>query len=135
MKTRVSQLSENACCPPKPVTQRVIRNGAALLLAIGLISCSPGKRFDQAAWENADLTGRERADMLQDLLRRYPLEGRTRTEVISLLGNPTQTDKWEGADMIYVLGNDGSYMPIDNAWLLVDLDDRERVISVRQVVD
>lgn len=73
--------------------------------------------------------------MLQDFLRRYPLEGRTKGEVISLLGEPTQTDKWEGADMIYVLGNDGSYMAIDHEWLLVDLDERERVVSVKRVVD
>jgi len=37
--------------------------------------------------------------------------------------------------MIYVLGNDGSYTPIDNEWLLIDLDPEQRVTSFRTVVD
>lgn len=73
--------------------------------------------------------------MLEDFLERYPLKGRTRNDVISLLGPPTPTDKWEGAEMVYVLGNDGSYMPIDHEWLLIDLDDQQRVVSFSRVVD
>src|SRR5205085_5292484 len=91
---------------------------AAILVCLALAGCSPGDRFDQTAWKNADLTGRARADMLDDFLTRYPLKGRTRSEIIELLGEPTPTDKWEGAEMVYVLGNDGSYTPIDNEWLL-----------------
>lgn len=37
--------------------------------------------------------------------------------------------------MVYVLGNDGSYMPIDHEWLLIDLDDQQRVVSFSRVVD
>ena len=108
---------------------------APILLCLALIGCSSGDRFDQTAWKNADLTGRARADMLGDFLKRYPLEGRTRSEVVELLGEPTRTDKWEGAEMIYVLGNDGSYMAIDHEWLLIDLDQRQRVLSFRRVRD
>jgi outer membrane protein assembly factor BamE (lipoprotein component of BamABCDE complex) len=73
--------------------------------------------------------------MLDDFLARYPLKGRTRSDVVKLLGEPTPTDKWEGAEMIYVLGNDGTYMPIDNEWLLIDLDRRQRVQSFKRVRD
>lgn len=107
----------------------------SILLFFMLASCSTGDRFDQNAWKNADLSSRARADMLQDLLERHPLEGRTRSEIVALLGEPTPTDKWEGAEMIYVLGNDGSYMAIDHEWLLIDLDQRERVVAFKTVRD
>ena len=106
-----------------------------LLLCVALTGCSSGDRFEQTAWKNADLNGRARADMLGDFLKRYPLERRTRNEVVELLGEPTPTDKWEGAEMIYVLGTDGSYMGIDHEWLLIDLDQRQRVVSYRRVGD
>lgn len=101
-----------------------------------LFSCSAEtSEFDQTRWMNADLTGRERAEMLPSFLREHPLEGLSREQVEALLGEPTQTDKWRGADMIYVLGNDGSYTPIDNEWLLITLDQRGRVISFERAVD
>ena len=106
-----------------------------LALGLALAACSTGSRFDQEAWRNADLTGRARADMLPDFLERFPLKGMARSKVIALLGEPTPTDKWDGADMIYVLGNDGSYTGIDHEWLLIDLDDKQQVASVRTVVD
>ena len=106
-----------------------------ILLCLALASCSSTERFDQAAWKKADLTGRARADMLDDLLTRHPLKGKTRSEVVELLGQPTPTDKWDGTEMIYVLGNDGSYMPIDNEWLLIDLDQGERVVSFKTARD
>ena len=45
--------------------------------------------------------------MLDDFTSRYHLQGMTKAEVIQYLGPPTQTDKWDGADLVYVLGNDG----------------------------
>ena len=104
----------------------------ALLLVVG---CSPGSIFDQTKWQNADLNGRARADMLADFIARYRLTGMTREQVTTLLGAPTTTDKWRGADMIYVLGNDGSMFPIDNEWLLITLDRRNRVASFKRVTD
>jgi len=105
-----------------------------ILLCLALIGCSPSSRFDQVKWEQADLTGRDRADMLDDFLNRYPLQGKARADVIALLGEPTPTDKWKGTDMIYVLGNDGSYFAIDNEWLVIDLDERQRVVSYKRTV-
>ena len=108
---------------------------AAILVCLAIVGCSAGDRFDQAAWKDADLSGRARADMLPDLLGHHPLKGKTRSEVVALLGEPTQTDKWDGVDMVYVLGNDGSYMPIDSEWLLIDLDQHQRVASYKRVRD
>jgi len=73
--------------------------------------------------------------MLPDFIKRYGLKGMTRRQVIDALGPPTQTDKWRGADMIYVLGNDGTTFPIDNEWLLLTLDRAGRVRSFERVKD
>jgi len=106
-----------------------------LLLGLALLGCSSSARFDEQSWKNADLNGRERADMLNDFISRYHLQGMAEAEVIKRLGPPTQTDKWDDAEMVYVLGNDGSYMPIDNEWLLIDLDDQHRVKSFKRSRD
>jgi outer membrane protein assembly factor BamE (lipoprotein component of BamABCDE complex) len=108
---------------------------SVILLSLALLNCSSGARFDAHAWKNADLTGRERADMLDDFTSRYHLPGMSKAEVVQHLGPPTQTDKWGSADMVYVLGNDGSYMPIDNEWLLIDLNDQQRVESFKRSRD
>jgi hypothetical protein len=113
---------------------RYVTTRACALAALLLVSCSAGARFDQKAWGNADLNGRARAEMLADFINRYRLTGMTRQQVTALLGSPTTTDKWRGADMIYVLGNDGSLFPIDNEWLLITLD-RDRVASFRRTTD
>lgn len=107
-----------------------------LILPILLIvGCSGGANFEPNKWRNADLNGRARADMLPDFIQRYGLKGMTRQQVTAQLGPPTTTDKWRGADMIYVLGNDGSMFPIDNEWLLITLDRWGRVGSFKRVTD
>lgn len=108
----------------------------ALILAVMLVAgCSSGTTFDQAKWRNADLNGRARANMLSDFLARHALKGMPRQRVIALLGEPTTTDKWRGADMIYVLGNDGSLFPIDSEWLFIKLDRNGRVASFGRGTD
>lgn len=37
--------------------------------------------------------------------------------------------------MVYVLGPDGSLFPIDNDWLVIDLDSQGRVQSYRVAAD
>ena len=108
----------------------------ACLSAIFLLAgCSPSTTFDQTKWKNADLDGRTRADMLPNFIKRYHLKGMTDQQVIDALGPPTTTDKWRGADMIYVLGNDGTMFAIDNEWLLITLDRAGRVKSFERVKD
>jgi len=72
--------------------------------------------------------------MVDELLSQYPLRGVTRSEVVGLLGEPTPTDKWDEWDMIYVLGPT-DYMPIDHEWLVIKLDERNRVSKYRVVQD
>lgn len=108
---------------------------ALIVVALLIAGCSPSVSFDQAKWRDADLAGRDRADMLPDFLARHPLKGMSRKEVVAFLGPPTSTGKWRGADMIYVLGNDGSMFPIDNEWLFIKLDRHRRVASFERGTD
>ena len=76
-----------------------------------------------------------RAEMLPSFLASHTLKGMSRKDVLALLGEPTPTDKWQGSDMIYVLGNDGGIFPIDHEWLLIKLDRQNRVTSFDRVTD
>ena len=105
-----------------------------LLVLIPLAACTPSGEFDAERWKEADLTSRDRAEMVAALERQHPLKGMTRSEVIRLLGEPTPTDKWDEWDMIYVLGPT-DYMPIDHEWLVIKLDERGRVSDYRVTSD
>jgi len=106
-----------------------------LLACLVLTGCGSRSSFDQERWRNADLETRERANMVASLLEKHSLKGMDRTEVVALLGPPTPTDKWEGTEMIYVLGPDGGLAAIDHEWLLIELDQQGRVSAYRVVSD
>ena len=105
------------------------------LMCLLLVACLQPKEFDQNRWLNADLGGRERADMMASLLRKHPLIGLSRQQVTALLGAPTQAPSSGDIDMIYVLGNDGTMFAIDNEWLEIHLDKHDRVTSFRRTKD
>lgn len=90
--------------------------------------------FDRDRWIAADLAKRTRADMVDDLVHRHRLVGRTRPEVVALLGPPTDTDKFDDWDMVYVLGPDSNY-GIDHEWLVLQLDGTGRVVKYRNWTD
>ncbi|MFN7110965.1 MAG: hypothetical protein ACK4M2_04950 [Brevundimonas sp.] len=106
-----------------------------LVLLIFLGGCGASASFDPQKWRDADLGTRERANMVGSLLKARRLNGIDRAAVIDLLGEPTSTDKWDGSEMIYVLGPDGGLFPIDHEWLLIDLDQQGRVSGYRVVSD
>ncbi len=72
----------------------VLLLGLALpLLPIGCMAGGPytealPQPFDAERWKSADTWGDTRCAMIVDLLYRKGLEGRTRAEVIGLLGQP-----------------------------------------------
>jgi outer membrane protein assembly factor BamE (lipoprotein component of BamABCDE complex) len=106
----------------------------SLLVMILLAACTSTGEFDAERWKNADLTTRERVEMVDALQRQHPLKGMTRSEIVRLLGEPTPTDKWDEWDIIYVLGPT-DYMPIDHEWLVIELDERGRVSRYRVTSD
>lgn len=106
-----------------------------LIVCLLVAGCRSQREFDRERWLDADLETRERAHMVASLFEQHPLRGMDRAEVVSLLGPPTPTEKWGGTEMIYVLGPDGGLFAIDHEWLLIELDDHDRVSSYRVVSD
>ncbi len=106
-----------------------------ILICLLLAACSQAKKFDRDRWLNADLDGRERAEMVPSLLRTHPLIGLHRHEVVALLGDPTKSPDSDEAIMVYVLGNDGTMFAIDNEYLEIHLDKTDRVTSFRRTKD
>jgi hypothetical protein len=105
-----------------------------VLLLLMLFGCSPAGTFDSERWKNADVLTRDRVEMIADLRAQLPLKGLSRAEVVDLLGEPTQTNKCDDWDMIYVLGPT-DYMPIDNEWLVIKLDAAGRISDYDVVAD
>jgi hypothetical protein len=63
------------------------------------------------------------------------LNGKSRAEVLDLLGLPPPTDKFEDHGLVYVLGPERSWISLDYEWLLVDFDSSGRTSNVTVVSD
>ncbi|MDB5472202.1 MAG: hypothetical protein JWR84_3762 [Caulobacter sp.] len=86
--------------------------------------------FDRAEWLSADVEQRIRVQMVDDLDHRHHLVGKTRAEVVALLG-PT-TDEFTDWDLVWYLGPSSGY-GIDPEWLVMRLDDAGRVRSYKVI--
>ena len=88
-----------------------------LISSIILISsCSTD--FDKAKWDNDPENRYELVDDLTDNI----LPGKSRTEIIELLGKPNEY-YFKDADLVYRLGMERSYMAIDSEWILIYLNE------------
>ena len=77
-----------------------------------------------------------RLRMCDDFLEGHCIVGMSRGEVILLIGEPDQTEYFKSYDMVYMLGQEtDSYFAMDSQWLVLDLNDSERVVSYDIVVD
>ncbi len=63
------------------------------------------------------------------------LLGKRRSELESLLGPPTKTDKFRNFDLVYWLGADRGFMGIDSEWLVIRLDSNDKTIRASIVSD
>lgn len=63
------------------------------------------------------------------------LEGKTREEIVALLGEPPQTDYFSDWDLVYGLGMERGLFSIDGEWLVIRLDASGRAIEARIVRD
>jgi hypothetical protein len=97
------------------------------------------ERFDTNAWRNHTLQGNPmwptRLRMVDDLLKRHLLDGRSREEVEGLLGPALHTTLFPDWDLAYRLGPERSFIRIDSEWLVVRLDSSGRVREYRLTVD
>lgn len=87
-------------------------------------------KFDQQVWKQEETstfskTGYTlRQKMIGDVIKNI-IANKNRQEVLEILGPPTDTDKWQSMKsdhLIYVLGPDRGFMPIDYEWLFVQFE-------------
>src|SRR5215469_11640179 len=91
-----------------------------LLLAGGVrYVVLPGRRFDPVLWKTAKTCpARFRLRMAADVLDRGRWYGLTRSEVLSLLGEPSETESFKEYDFVYHVGPEpGFWAPIQSGWI------------------
>jgi hypothetical protein len=73
--------------------------------------------------------------MVDDLLRKHPLIGKSRVEVEKLIGIPPPTEYFRSYDLVYWLGPERSFFGIDSEWLGVRFDSNQRVVEATLLRD
>jgi hypothetical protein len=83
--------------------------------------------FNSERWKAASNTDASfnsvRLRMAHSFLAGQRPVGKTRAEIVALLGEPDRTPYFRGYDMVYYLGPERSAMPIDSEWLVLKLKD------------
>jgi hypothetical protein len=103
-----------------------------------LLSMRESQPFNNTAWRAQTVDHPVRSTMVDDLLKSYQLKSMTREEIIALLGEPTDTDKFSNFDLVYWLGPErSSYggISIDSEWLVLALGVDHRVVSYEVIRD
>jgi hypothetical protein len=89
---------------------------------------SPGRAFDPVAWQDeARVQEGVRLGMADRLVARGTLLGKTRAEVLELLGEPSARGYLAASDLRYWLGPERGFFSIDSEWLVVRLGADGRV--------
>lgn len=93
--------------------------------------------FDSATWkseESMNWSNPVRLRMVDDLMRKHKLVGRTKVEINELLGLPAKTGYFSSYDYVYWLGPERSFIGIDSEWLAIRFKDG-RVTNADIVTD
>ncbi|MCU5040512.1 hypothetical protein ORM78_19290 [Bacillus cereus] len=108
--------------------------GGVIVALIPLIVCTVQlsvneytSKFNQNRWLNhAD----KRVHMVDDLLQKYKLKGKSNEEITQLLGAPTETRSGgEGVITLYYLGTERGFIPIDSEQLILQFDRDGKVME------
>jgi len=100
--------------------------------------CRGHTQFDGREWNDSALVnGRTAARecMVDDLLERDVLLGKTRAEAVSLLGEPPKTNYFDEYDLVYWLGPERSWMAIDSIRLVMRIGPDGTIAEARLVTD
>jgi hypothetical protein len=136
---------------PKPLRKLILIFGLGLLLLaspIFILLAASGfepvieyfgrKPFDSVSWKTSLATPSSnpiRLKMVDDLLRKHPLIGKSRVEVEKLIGIPPPTEYFRSYDLVYWLGPERSFFGIDSEWLGVRFDSNQRVVEATLLRD
>ncbi|WP_078417386.1 hypothetical protein [Bacillus cereus] len=90
-------------------------------------------KFNQDRWLNAE---ENRVHMVDDLLQKYKLTGKSNEEITKLLGAPTETRNEEGGiSTVYYLGNERGFISIDSEQLVLQFDKDGKVVEYKVHTD
>lgn len=92
--------------------------------------------FDAESWNNsAKVDKGVRLKMADYLIDHGTLSGRTRDQVVAMLGVPPATEYFGDWDLVYWLGPERGFISVDSEWLVVRFDDDNHVAEYRIVRD
>ena len=94
---------------------------------------SPQIEFQSELWVVED--SGVRAQMIEDLSKQNDFDKMTKLEVLSLLGEPTETNYFHNYDCVYWLGRERGFLGIDSEWLVFRFDDTGRVTDWAVLTD
>jgi hypothetical protein len=101
-----------------------------------------GAPFDRAAWlDDTQVRQGARLKMADRLVVRHSLHGKSRAEVLGLLGSPPKEAYFQEYDLVYWLGRERPpllsflFVGIDSEWLVVKFGASQRVSKVRILRD
>jgi hypothetical protein len=95
-------------------------------------------KFTPALWQDPKASQFPRAIrgcLVDDLMAHTPLRGRSRADIVALLGEPPTADYFKEYDLVYWLGPERGLMSIDSEWLVMRLDPLGRVADFRLITD
>ncbi|PGX50273.1 hypothetical protein COE12_23000 [Bacillus anthracis] len=86
-------------------------------------------KFNQNRWLHAE---ENRVHMVDDLLQKYKLTGKSNEEITKLLGSPTETRNEEGGvSTVYYLGDERGFISIDSEQLVLQFDRDGKVVEYK----
>lgn len=94
--------------------------------------------FVSSEWKNEEAARKPpypRLRMVDHLLSKEKLIGKTRKEVVALLGEPKKTEYFNEYDLVYWLGPERNWISIDSEWLIMRLDASDKVIECALTTD
>jgi outer membrane protein assembly factor BamE (lipoprotein component of BamABCDE complex) len=109
-------------------TSGVVSSYIACLLALSVFTTvAPSAadaclrdRFSSNRWKNSLLvesSDPQRLYMVDDLMSRFQLEGKTQQEITDLIGKPQPTSYFHEYEYVYWLGPERGFISIDSEWL------------------
>ena len=113
-------------------------SGWLFLRSLSPLSRCDERKFTRERWADSAASFGPKATrgcIVDHLLRSTELRGRTRAEIVALLGEPSKTTYFQEYDLVYWLGPERSIMSIDSEWLVLRLDAAGRVSEFHLVTD
>lgn len=111
-------------------------SGMIIVALIPLVVCTAQlsmntytSKFNQDRWLHAE---EKRVHMVDDLMRKYKLAGKSNEEITKLLGTPTETRNGEeGVITSYYLGDERGFISIDSEQLVLQFDRDGKVMEYK----